>query len=97
MCFEAAKVLGVTSLREATAKDIDDKKDLLVSQNQTMFKRFKHVVSENDRTVMAAEALKAQDYETFGKLMLESHNSLRYLFMTKCFCEKKILNTFFQR
>lgn len=77
MCFEAAKVLNVPSLREVSAQDIDAKKDLLMAQDQVMYKRFKHVVSENDRTVKAAEALKAQDYETFGKLMFASHVSLR--------------------
>ena len=42
-----------------------------------MYRRFKHVVTENDRTERAADALQAQDYVTFGQLMVESHNSLK--------------------
>ena len=53
-------------LRLLTGKDDD-----------VMFRRFKHVVTENDRTERAADALQAQDYTTFGQLMVESHNSLK--------------------
>ena len=49
-----------------------------------MFKRFRHVVTEIDRTTKAAELLEKQDYETFGKLMIESHNSLRDDYEVSC-------------
>lgn len=42
-----------------------------------VFRRARHVVSENARTVAAAEALMKGDYRTAGGLMVESHNSLR--------------------
>lgn len=42
------------------------------------FRRAHHVIKEIDRTVRAAEALKKGAYKEFGKLMVESHNSLRY-------------------
>ena len=75
-CFEAAKALGLSSLREAPVADIEKQKDLM-KQDEVMYRRYRHVVTEIDRTTKAAEALKAQDYATFGKLMIESHNSLR--------------------
>ena len=77
MCFEAAKTLEIPSLREASVEDIESKKELLMTNNPTMYKRFRHVVSEIARTQEAAKALEAQDYTTFGRLMVESHNSLR--------------------
>lgn len=40
-------------------------------------KRAKHAIYENRRTIRAVEALKANDIELFGKLMNESHVSLR--------------------
>lgn len=44
---------------------------------QAVFRRARHVVSENSRTVAAAEALGKKDYGAAGRYMLESHASLR--------------------
>ena len=74
--FEAAKLLGIPSLREASAEKVVENKDLF-KDDDVMYRRFKHVVTENDRTERAADALQAQDYVTFGQLMVESHNSLK--------------------
>lgn len=82
-CFEAAKILGIPTLREANVADIEDKKDLL-AHDAVMYKRFKHVVSEIYRTVNAAEALRQKDYSLFGKLMVESHNSLKDDYEVSC-------------
>ncbi|MBU0638263.1 MAG: galactokinase [Planctomycetes bacterium] len=40
-------------------------------------RRARHVVSENERTLAAAAALRAADLTQFGRLMIESHRSLR--------------------
>lgn len=42
-----------------------------------VFRRARHVIGEIARTEEAAKALQNKDYRTFGKLMVESHNSLR--------------------
>lgn len=42
------------------------------------YRRAQHVITEIERTAQAAEALKRGAYQEFGKLMVESHNSLRY-------------------
>ena len=42
-----------------------------------VFRRARHVIGEIQRTSQAAAALETGDYEQFGKLMVESHNSLR--------------------
>ena len=47
-------------------------------------RRAQHVISENDRTLAAAEALQAQDLATFGELMTASHTSLRDDFEVIC-------------
>ena len=46
-----------------------------------MYRRARHVVSEIIRCEKAATALENNDYETFGKLMVQSHESLRYLIL----------------
>ena len=52
-----------------------DAKDRLDS---VTYRRAQHVIEEIERTAQAAEALKRGAYQEFGKLMVESHNSLRY-------------------
>ena len=47
-------------------------------------RRAKHVISENARTLQAAEALYARDLPAFGRLMNESHISLRDDFEVSC-------------
>lgn len=42
-----------------------------------VFRRARHVVSENARTVAAAQALKEGDFAAVGGYMLDSHRSLR--------------------
>ena len=46
--------------------------------------RGKHAVYENQRTIAAVKALKANDITTFGKLMNASHVSLRDDYETSC-------------
>lgn len=41
------------------------------------YRRARHVIEEIERTAQAAVALRQEDYTEFGKLMVESHNSLR--------------------
>lgn len=46
--------------------------------NPVLRKRAHHVVSEDKRVLAATNALKSGDVVSFGRLMNESHNSLRY-------------------
>jgi len=45
--------------------------------DSTLYRRTKHVIREQARTIRSAEALKKDDLLMFAKLMNESHNSLR--------------------
>jgi galactokinase len=49
-----------------------------------VLKRCRHVVTENLRTVAAAQALKQTDLQTLGRLMAESHASYRDDFEASC-------------
>ncbi|XP_055730974.1 galactokinase isoform X2 [Salvelinus fontinalis] len=73
-CEEAAAILEKASLRDATLKDLEDAKSRLDDET---YRRARHVIEEIARTAQAAESLKKGEYKEFGKLMVESHNSLR--------------------
>ncbi|XP_030064111.1 galactokinase [Microcaecilia unicolor] len=80
-CEEAAKALGKVSLREASMEELDAAKALLTEE---VYQRARHVIGEIGRTIQAAKALKAGDYKEFGRLMVESHNSLRDDYEVSC-------------
>jgi galactokinase len=73
-CEKAAAFFGVRALR-----DVDE--DTIVSSAPRLdpltYKRARHVVTENARTVAAAAALASGDVKTVGRLMSASHVSLR--------------------
>jgi galactokinase len=70
MTEEAARVIGVPQLRDATTAD-------LAKLSGVMLKRARHVVTEDDRVLAAVAALRLGDFVTFGQLMYQSHASLR--------------------
>ncbi|NXP05132.1 GALK1 Galactokinase, partial [Thinocorus orbignyianus] len=80
-CEEAAEVLGKASLRDATMAELEAARSRL---GEEVYRRARHVVSEIARTVQAAKALQDKDYKTFGRLMVESHNSLRDDYEVSC-------------
>jgi galactokinase len=73
-CQQAAEGLGVPSLRDISLKRFQRKMDVL---SETTKRRARHVISENQRTLQAAKVMRNADAVTLGKLMNESHKSLR--------------------
>ena len=67
--------LDIKALGELTEEEFEANKSLIGSEVRQ--RRAKHAVYENQRTLKAVDALKANDIETFGKLMNASHISLR--------------------
>ncbi|MGL4953186.1 MAG: galactokinase, partial [Culicoidibacterales bacterium] len=65
----------IHSLGELSNEKFDELAHLIT--NETMRKRAKHAIYENQRTLAAVEALENQDLAKFGQLMIASHNSLR--------------------
>ncbi|MFB1077229.1 galactokinase, partial [Photobacterium damselae subsp. damselae] len=73
-CEEAARIFGVKALRDVTIEQFNEKVSEL---DELVAKRARHVITENDRTVEAAQALRAHDMKRMGELMAESHASMR--------------------
>ncbi len=69
------KVKNVGSLGELTEEEFDKVRGAI--NDPVKERRAKHAVYENQRTIKAVAALKANDIETFGKLMIASDTSLR--------------------
>ncbi len=67
--------LSIKSLGELTEEEFEANKELI--GDSVKIKRAKHAVYENQRTIKAVKALKDNDLELFGKLMIASHDSLR--------------------
>lgn len=70
-CERVAAALGVTALRDATLDDLAG-----ADVDPVDRRRAHHVISENDRTLAAADAADAGDAVTLGRLMDASHDSL---------------------
>lgn len=68
--------LKINSLGDLTEEEFEKNKNNI--KDEIRQKRAKHAVYENQRTIKAVQALKENNLELFGKLMVDSHNSLRY-------------------
>lgn len=69
-CEEATRILGVKALRDARPAD-------LKKLSGQVLKRTRHVISENLRVLQAVQALEGGKFSELGKLLRDSHNSLR--------------------
>ncbi len=76
------QVCGISSLGELTNEEFDKYETSIKDPVCRM--RAKHAVYENQRTIEAVAALKANDIEKFGKLMNASHVSLRDDYEVSC-------------
>ncbi len=68
-------------LRDATEEDL---LDLRSEIPENVFRRCRHIVTENRRVELAAAALERGDLRSFGALMLEAHRSIRDDFQASC-------------
>lgn len=80
-CEAAALKLGVRALRDIQAKTLTEAQRIL---DPVVFRRARHVVTENERTLQAARAIQAADWGEVGKLMYASHKSLREDYEVTC-------------
>lgn len=72
---EIKKIKNINYLADLTPEDFEEIKHIL--KNPLWEKRVKHVVYENDRTKKAYEYLNQHKILEFGKLLNESHKSLK--------------------
>ena len=80
-CEAAAKLLGVPSLRDASAEALERVKSKM---EPVVFRRARHVIGEIKRTVQAAGLVRASDWPKVGELMYASHRSLRDDYEVSC-------------
>lgn len=73
-CEAVAAIFGVKALRDVTLEQFNQKSHEL---DPLLLKRARHVITENYRTLDAAQALSQHDMQRMGRLMAESHASMR--------------------
>lgn len=85
-CEEALTLIqdrdkSVQTLRDLSLDDLSNLESYLPS---TLYRRVRHVITENARVLMAADAMCSNGAQLFGRLMIESHASLRDDFEVSC-------------
>jgi len=85
-CEEGVKLLqhhlpGIRALRDVGVEDLEAWKQVLPA---TIYRRCRHIVTENQRVLAAAKALQSGDADRFGHLMYQSHASLRDDYQVSC-------------
>jgi len=73
-CEKVAQYCGVSALRDVTLEKLNSIKDQIDS---VLFRRARHVITENSRAITTLKALKNNDMPTISIAMKESHASLR--------------------
>ena len=85
-CEEGVRLISrslpnVGSLRDVSLADLERHASGIP---EVIYKRCRHVVTENARVAEAADALERGDLPTFGRLMADSHHSLRNDYQVSC-------------
>lgn len=80
-CDAAARLLGVPSLRDASPEALQNAK---TKMDDVVFRRARHVIGEIERTMHAAEGVRASNWAAVGQLMYASHQSLRFDYEVSC-------------
>lgn len=73
-CEAVASHFKVKALRDVTLEQLQSEHSVLPA---VLYRRARHVISENTRTINAHSALANKDMKTMSRLMQESHHSLR--------------------
>ena len=72
---------NVTALRDVSSQQLEEHRTEL---REVIYRRCRHVVTENERVLAAASALKEGSVVKFGELMNQSHQSLRDDYEVSC-------------
>jgi galactokinase len=80
-CEAAARILSVSSLRDAKADRLESFQGKMEG---VVYRRARHVIGEIERTVHAAEGVRASNWNAVGQLMYASHASLRDDYEVSC-------------
>lgn len=77
----AAKIPVVRALRDVSLAQLNEYRDLLTP---LLYRRCRHVISENHRVLRFADALETGNLHSLGSLMANSHASLRDDYQVSC-------------
>jgi galactokinase len=80
-CEEASRILGVEKLRDANLEQLEAAKGQM---SDVVYRRARHVITENDRCERFKEVLDSGDLDEAGRLMRASHESLRDDYEVSC-------------
>ncbi len=80
-CEEASCILGVPMLRDATLEMLEQSS---AQMSDVIYRRARHVITENARCLAFAGALERADFAELGRLMRQSHESLRDDYEVSC-------------
>jgi galactokinase len=80
-CARAAAALGVPALRDVAPDDLKARGRGLPPE---LYRRARHVATEEARVAAAVDALRRGDLQALGRLLRESHESLRDDFGVSC-------------
>jgi galactokinase len=80
-CENVAKELGVEFLRDASLEQLQTVKGKVSDED---YMRSEYVIEEIQRVLDVCEALKANDYETVGEKMYETHYGMSKLYEVSC-------------
>ena len=80
-CESAVAKLGITSLRDLTLDQLQNSRQLL---SETEFIRARHAVTEMKRVLDSVQALETKNFLALGKLLNQSHASLRDDYNVSC-------------
>ncbi len=85
-CEEAARRLNgelgnIRALRDVEMSQLQKAESILPDR---LFRRVRHVMTENQRVLSAVNALEKNDGQKLGKLLIHSHNSLRDDYEVSC-------------
>ena len=85
-CEQGVRILSkhrpnIQSLRDVSIEDLERHGSEL---SEVVYRRCRHVITENDRVLRAATALRHGELSTFGELMAQSHQSLRDDYEVSC-------------
>ncbi|MHB9133273.1 MAG: galactokinase [Armatimonadota bacterium] len=72
---------NITALRDVTPGELEAHNELLP---EDVYRRCRHVVTENARVLEAVKAMEAGDLDLLGRLLNASHESLRYDYEVSC-------------
>jgi len=85
-CEEGVRILSqsnpkIRALRDVTVRELQERRS---EMPEVVFRRCLHVVKENERVLETKKFFENDDLSSVGKLMLDSHESLRDLYEVSC-------------